>query len=97
MILVNVPHMIGWCMFYFANSVTMLYASSVIMGLGVGFMEAPIITYVGEISQPELRGMLTSYAGKVTFCNGIFHMILRDLRMSFAKFLNLHIDIILTT
>ncbi|KAJ9574449.1 hypothetical protein L9F63_008375 [Diploptera punctata] len=61
MILVNIPHMLGWCMFYFANSVTMLYVSTVIMGLGVGFMEAPIITYVGEISQPELRGILTSY------------------------------------
>lgn len=30
---------------------------------GVGFMEAPIITYVGEISEPRFRGMLTSYAG----------------------------------
>lgn len=26
-------------------------------------MEAPIITYVGEISEPRFRGMLTSYAG----------------------------------
>jgi MFS family permease len=64
MILVNVPHVIGWLMFYFASSVPMLYVSAVIMGLGVGFMEAPIITYVGEISQPELRGVLTSYSGK---------------------------------
>lgn len=63
MLFVNIPHIIGWFMFYKASSVTMLYATSVIMGLGVGFMEAPILTYVGEISQPELRGMLTSYAG----------------------------------
>lgn len=26
-------------------------------------MEAPIITYVGEISEPALRGILTSYSG----------------------------------
>lgn len=26
-------------------------------------MEAPIITYVGEISEPRFRGMLISYAG----------------------------------
>jgi dipeptide/tripeptide permease len=64
MILVNFPHILGWFIFYFANSVPMLYFSSVIMGLGVGFMEAPIITYVGEISQPEMRGILTSYSGK---------------------------------
>ncbi|PSN58216.1 hypothetical protein C0J52_05971 [Blattella germanica] len=62
MILVNIPHLIGWLMFYFGNSVELLYVASVIMGLGVGFMEAPIITYVGEISQPELRGVLTSYS-----------------------------------
>lgn len=30
--------------------------------LGVGFMEAPVITYVGEISEPRLRGILTSYS-----------------------------------
>lgn len=28
-----------------------------------GFMEAPIITYVGEICQPSIRGILTSCAG----------------------------------
>jgi len=64
MILVNFPHLIGWFIFYFATSVPMLYVSAVIMGLGIGFMEAPIITYVGEISQPEMRGILTSYSGK---------------------------------
>lgn len=26
-------------------------------------MEAPVITYVGEISEPKLRGVLTSYSG----------------------------------
>ena len=46
----------------------MLYVSAVIMGLGIGFMEAPIITYVGEISQPEMRGILTSYSGKAAKC-----------------------------
>ena len=68
MILVNFPHLIGWFIFYFATSVPMLYVSSVIMGLGIGFMEAPIITYVGEISQPEMRGILTSYSGKAAIC-----------------------------
>ena len=68
MILVNFPHLIGWLIFYFATSVPMLYVSAVIMGLGIGFMEAPIITYVGEISQPEMRGILTSYSGKAAKC-----------------------------
>ncbi|KDR23065.1 Solute carrier family 2, facilitated glucose transporter member 6, partial [Zootermopsis nevadensis] len=72
MILVNFPHVIGWFIYYFASSVPMLYLSAVIMGLGVGFMEAPIITYVGEISQPQLRGILTSYSGKWCPVAGMF-------------------------
>jgi len=63
MLLVNVPHIIGWYLFYTASSLLTMFTAIVIMGLGVGFMEAPIITYVGEISEPRFRGMLTSYAG----------------------------------
>lgn len=76
MILVNFPHLIGWFIFYFANSAPLLYFSSVIMGLGVGFMEAPIITYVGEISQPEMRGILTSYSGTFVHLGFLFEYLL---------------------
>jgi MFS family permease len=75
MILVNFPHLIGWFIFYFATSVPMLYVSAVIMGLGIGFMEAPIITYVGEISQPEMRGILTSYSGKTAKCRSHYFLL----------------------
>lgn len=50
MILVNIPHIIAWLMLYFAGSLTELFIAAVLLGLGVGFMEAPIITYVGEIT-----------------------------------------------
>ncbi|KAG8307503.1 maltose permease [Homalodisca vitripennis] len=63
MLLVNVPHIFGWYLFYSASSLVTLFTAIIIMGLGVGFMEAPIITYVGEISEPRFRGILTSYAG----------------------------------
>ena len=63
MILVNIPHIIGWLMLYFATSLKELYIAAVLLGLGVGFMEAPIVTYVGEICQPSIRGILTSCAG----------------------------------
>ncbi|XP_067005259.2 facilitated trehalose transporter Tret1 [Anabrus simplex] len=63
MILVNITPLVGWLLLYFAESVTMLYVANAIMGLGIGFMEAPVLTYVGEISQPHLRGILTAYTG----------------------------------
>lgn len=71
MILVNIPHIIGWLMLAFATSLTELYIAVILLGLGVGFMEAPIVTYVGEISQPSIRGILTSCAG-VSASLGVF-------------------------
>jgi len=63
MLLVNFPHLLSWFLLFFATSLVEIFVAGVIMGLGVGFMEAPILTYVGEISQPKWRGVLTSYAG----------------------------------
>lgn len=63
MILLNFPHLIAWVMLYRATSVAEMYAAAILMGLGSGFMEAPVVTYVGEISQPKIRGILTSCAG----------------------------------
>lgn len=68
MMLLNIPHIIAWILLYRASSVTEMYAAAILMGLGSGFMEAPVVTYVGEISQPRIRGVLTSCAGvMVTF------------------------------
>ncbi|XP_049947679.1 facilitated trehalose transporter Tret1-like [Schistocerca serialis cubense] len=62
MLLVNAPLLAGWLVFYWAARPEALYAACAVLGLSVGFMESSVVTYVGEISQPELRGMLTSYA-----------------------------------
>lgn len=53
-------------MLYYASTIGEMYIAAILLGLGVGFMEAPIITYVGEICEPHIRGVLTSLAGK--FC-----------------------------
>lgn len=63
MILLNLPHVFAWILMYRATSVTEMYVAAILMGLGSGFMEAPVVTYVGEISQPRIRGILTSCAG----------------------------------
>lgn len=49
MFLVNIPHVIAWILMYNATSIGEVFAANVMLGLGVGLMEAPIITYVGEI------------------------------------------------
>lgn len=47
--LVNIPHVIAWLMLYRADNLTMIFIGFAILGLDLGLMEAPIITYLGEI------------------------------------------------
>lgn len=58
MILVNVPHIAAWLLMYRATTTTEVYVAGVLFGLGIGLMEASVITYVGEISHQSLRGTL---------------------------------------
>ncbi|GAB0097348.1 facilitated trehalose transporter Tret1 [Sergentomyia squamirostris] len=63
MILVNLPHIAAWLLLHFATSVPQMYLAAILLGLGTGFMEAPVVTYVGEICQPSIRGIITSCTG----------------------------------
>lgn len=49
MIFLNIPHLIAWLMLHFANTHAEMYIAALLLGLGVGLMEAPVVTYVGEI------------------------------------------------
>uniref|UniRef100_A0A1B6FHS8 Major facilitator superfamily (MFS) profile domain-containing protein n=1 Tax=Cuerna arida TaxID=1464854 RepID=A0A1B6FHS8_9HEMI len=60
---VNIPNLIAWIIIYFATSTAHLFISQIIMGIAMGFLEAPILSYIGEITQPRLRGMLSSFSG----------------------------------
>ncbi|XP_060841252.1 facilitated trehalose transporter Tret1-like isoform X1 [Rhopalosiphum padi] len=62
MLLVNVPHLAAWYLLYAADSPWMLYTASVAMGIGIGFLEAPTMAYIGEISEPDIRGTLSTFA-----------------------------------
>lgn len=62
MLLINIPHVVGWLMFYMAQSTNELFIGAFIFGLG-GFI-SPSITYDGEICQPKWRGLLSSATGK---------------------------------
>ncbi|KDR09649.1 Solute carrier family 2, facilitated glucose transporter member 6, partial [Zootermopsis nevadensis] len=63
MILVNIPFLLGWLLYCFSSSITMLFTANIILGMGIGFMEAPIMTYLGETCQPHLRATITSFPG----------------------------------
>ncbi|XP_046661262.1 facilitated trehalose transporter Tret1-like [Homalodisca vitripennis] len=60
---VNIPNLIAWTIIYFSTSTVHLFMAVIIIGIAMGFLEAPILSYVGEITQPRLRGILTSFSG----------------------------------
>ncbi|XP_075215600.1 facilitated trehalose transporter Tret1-like [Lycorma delicatula] len=63
MMMVNIPQLIGWIIIYYSTHVFYLYSAAILLGLNLGFMEAPVLSYVGEITEPHLRGMLSSLSG----------------------------------
>lgn len=60
MLLVNLPLILGWYLLYKGQTVDILFASAIISGFSIGFMEAPTLAYIGEVSEPRLRGTFTS-------------------------------------
>lgn len=62
MLLSNVLHLLAWYLLYSAQTVHTLYGASLVMGVGIGFQEAPTLAYLGEISEPYLRSTLATLA-----------------------------------
>lgn len=60
--LVNVPYAIAWIMLYFAQDLIMIYCAFACLGIGIGIMESPIFVYIAEISEANIRGVLTASA-----------------------------------
>ncbi|XP_026807795.1 facilitated trehalose transporter Tret1-like [Rhopalosiphum maidis] len=60
MILANIPSIIGWTLLYLAHSSFFLYASTLLMGFSIGVGAGAVHAYVGEITEPRLRGAMAS-------------------------------------
>lgn len=63
LMLTFVPQLIAWLLLAFAQSVLILYIAVILFGISVGSMESPVVAYLGEITQPRIRGKLTSSTG----------------------------------
>ncbi|XP_049815534.1 facilitated trehalose transporter Tret1-like [Schistocerca nitens] len=63
MILANSASLSGWIATGLCNSTEVLYVSSALTGLAVGFTMTPVLAYLGEISQPQFRSMLIAATG----------------------------------
>lgn len=62
--LLNLPFLTGWLLMCTAPNYAVLCVASVVVGVTIGLTEAPINSYIGEVCQPEIRGMMTACAGR---------------------------------
>lgn len=56
MIIVNVPHIVGWYLLYSSCSAHNIFGAYVLFGIGNGLMGAPMNTYGSEIWYVEVYG-----------------------------------------
>ncbi|KAH8417184.1 hypothetical protein KR222_005930, partial [Zaprionus bogoriensis] len=68
---VNLPILAAWLLFHFSTRTEHLYAALCLAGLGGGLMEAPVLTYVAEITEPKYRGILSAL-GTTCVITGVF-------------------------
>lgn len=73
--LTTIPFITAWIIFYYANTAGMLFIALALTGLTGGLLEAPVMTYVAEVTQPHLRGMLSATAS-MSIILGIFTQML---------------------
>ncbi|XP_014205686.1 facilitated trehalose transporter Tret1-like [Copidosoma floridanum] len=75
MMLSTIPFVIAWLIFYYAKSANMLFLAQALTGMTGGLLEAPVLTYVAEVTQPHLRGMLSATSTMAVIC-GVFTQML---------------------
>lgn len=71
----NIPFVFAWLIYHYANNSVMLFVALALTGLTGGLLEAPVLTYVAEVTQPHLRGILSATAS-LSVMLGVFTQML---------------------
>ncbi|CAI6342765.1 unnamed protein product [Macrosiphum euphorbiae] len=79
MIFANVPSIVGWTLLYFAHSSPFLYASALFMGFSIGVGAGAVHAYIGEITEPRLRGSMSSISNSASLFGSLLGFILGSL------------------
>lgn len=79
MIFANVPSIVGWTLLYFTHSSIFLYASTLLMGFSIGVGAGAVHAYIGEITEPRLRGSMASITNTAALFGSLLGFILGSL------------------
>ncbi|KAF5281412.1 hypothetical protein FQR65_LT14708 [Abscondita terminalis] len=74
-IAISVPTFIGWIVYYLSNEIWHIFFAICLNGLCTGLIGAAVSSYVAEICQPHVRGMLSA-TNPFTVVLGVFVEIL---------------------
>lgn len=72
----NIPLIFSWLLFYFSTEMWHVFLALIITGLAGGLLEAPVLTYVAEVTQPHLRGVLSSTSSMSVIGGSMIQFIL---------------------
>lgn len=75
MLIANIPFITAWVLLHYATTPTMLFIPLALTGLTGGLIEGPVLTYVAEVTQPHLRGLLSA-TSTMSIILGIFTQLL---------------------
>ncbi|XP_050307000.1 facilitated trehalose transporter Tret1 isoform X2 [Anthonomus grandis grandis] len=73
--LVNIPFLAAWLLFHYATEPWHVFLALCITGFSGGLLEAPTLTYLAEVTTPNLRGVLAS-TSTVAVISGILTQFL---------------------
>uniref|UniRef100_A0A8D9B8Y3 Facilitated trehalose transporter Tret1 n=1 Tax=Cacopsylla melanoneura TaxID=428564 RepID=A0A8D9B8Y3_9HEMI len=76
MMFLNLPFILAFLLYHNATHVAQLYLALAICGFFGGVLEAPVLTYVAEITEPHLRGMLSATASMATIFGTVSQLFL---------------------
>lgn len=85
MIITNIPYIASQIMLFYAENVQTLYASSILMGLSIGFSGGPCSTYIGEVCEPKRRGTLMSAANAFYYIGSLVLTVIYSITLKWRR------------
>lgn len=95
LLLVNIPYAIAWFILWRSTSLWHIFAGNCVLGIAVGIMKTPAMTYISESCETSVRGVLSAIDGFTsTFGSFLILELAMYLEWRFVAFLCLIVPIV---
>lgn len=95
LLIIAIPAIISWLLKAFATNIALFYLARIFVGIHMGCFFAVLPVYVGEISSPNVRGMLGSLVSSINFVGQcLINIIGNNLSVSTTSFICLPLPVV---